>query len=360
MTPTKQIIISLIITIISMSCASDSEIRALYSNRPCPQKIEMNTQVTCVQSEACKMTEDDITFENDILEKRIVFEKAIPANCPYTRSLADLKWEPAVYFDYNRHDLTQTAINRLNNNLKILSRFPDACIAIRGFTDNRGNHAYNQRLANRRTITTLNYLEMKGIDKTRIVISPVGETAPLLPNKSEENMAINRRVELLLLDMSGQPVPYVILTKAMRTLIDQDIDQSSFCKIWKNKVLWYPGIFFHSNRNHLNSQGELDKLESNIQVLKSHPEFMISIREFSSNNVHTRHALERIQYVEEELYQNHIDNKRIQLVPPEDTLIFQGHLTFTHKLPCVEMLLLDRQARPFSVIVNIKKGEKVK
>jgi len=350
----------LIFSITAMSCVSDSEIRALYSNRPCPQKIEMNTEVTYVQGEPCHITADTaeiIPLDNVILEKRIDFKEKVAADCPYSRSLSNLKWEPAVYFDYNKHALTQRSQKSLDNNIQILSRFPKSCIAIRGFTDNRGNHAYNQRLANRRALATLDYLQMNGIDKARIVISPVGETAPLLPNKTEENMAINRRVEMLLLDMTGQPVPYVILTKEMKALLDQSIDKYNFCKIWKNKVLWYPGIFFHENLNYLNSQEELKKLESNIQVLKSHPEFLISVREFSSNNVHTIHALKRIQYIKNKLFQNSINNKRIQIVPPEDTLIFQGHLTVSNQLQCVEMLLLNRRARPFSVIVNLNKEE---
>jgi hypothetical protein len=313
----------------------------------------MNTEVKCVQSEPCCVTPDNkeiITFDNDILEKNIVFDKTI---CPYSRSLANLKWEPAVYFDYDKHDLTQTAKKRLENNIRFLLKYQDSRIAVRGFTDNRGNHAYNQRLASRRALTTLNYLKNKGIHKTRIVISPVGETAPLLPNKTVENMAINRRVEMLLLDKSGQPVPYVLLTKEMMALLDQEIDKITFCKIWKNRVVWYPGIFFHGNNNYLSSQKELKKLELNIHVLKTHPEFMISMREFSSNNAHNRHSLERIQYVESIMSQSSIDRNRIQVVPPEDTLIFHRHASVVNKLPCVEMLLLDNRARPFSVIVKV-------
>jgi len=316
----------------------------------------MHSNVTCVQSDPCIVTSDkmeDISLDNEILEKRIVFEKAMPTDCPYSRSLANFTWEPAVYFDYNKHDLSQTAQARLKNNIRILLQFDKSSIAIRGFTDNRGNHTYNKRLANRRAVTTFNYLQNMGIDKNRIVISPVGETAPLLPNKTEENMALNRRVEMILLDQQGQPVPYVILTKKMLALLDQDIDKQTFCQIWKNKVLWYPGIFFHSNRNRPTSQRELKKLESNIHVLQANNELMISVREFSSNNASNRRALERLQYIESKLIQNNIDKKRIQTVPPEDTLIFQKLLAVENKLPCVEMLLLDHRARPFLVIVNI-------
>jgi len=339
---------------------SDSEIRALYTKRPCAQKIVINPEVSCVQSEPCNVTpckKEKITLQNDVLEQQIVFEKKMPVDCPYTKSLARLIWEPAIYFDYNKHDLTLTAKKRLNNNIRILSQFSQSsCIAIRGFTDNRGNHAYNQRLADRRAISAMQYLQNKGIDKNRIVISPVGETAPLLPNKSEENMAINRRVEMLLLDMFGQPVPFVILTKEIQALINQDMDKQTFCEIWKNRVLWYPGIFFQINHNRLKNQSELKKLESNIQILRKHPEFMISIREFSSDNSHENHAekaLERIQFATASFHQNNIHHNRIQIVPPEETLVFQRHNINQKTHPCVEMLLLNHRARPFSVIVTL-------
>ena len=345
---------------IVQSCISDSEIRALYTNRPCPQDIVMNTEVRCVQSAPCAFTsetKENITFEKDLLEKQIVFDKKPLKDCPYTRSLADIKWEPAIYFDYKKYALSPRAQNQLDNNIRFLSNYSRlSCIAIRGFTDNRGNHAYNQRLANNRAISTMTYLQKQGIEKNRIVLSPVGETAPLLPNNTNENMSINRRVEMLLLDMSGQPVPYVILTKDMKTLVNRDLDKHAFCKIWDKRVLWYPGIFFQESQNRINTPEELKKLESNICVLKANPEFMISIREFSSNHAnadHTRNAFERIQYIAKLLYQHNIDKNRIQLVPPEETLIVQSNFTGISILPFVELLLLDHRARPFSVIVTL-------
>ena len=338
------------------SCVSDAEIRALYTNRPCPQEIVMNAEISCSDSQPSLITSDQndgIALEQDYLEKQIVLKKSIIMDCPDTHVLTKLIWEPAVYFDYRKHNLTPTAKNSLDQNIRILFQFSKLFVAIRGFTDNRGNHAYNQSLASRRAITTLNYLQKQGIRNKRMIIAPVGETAPLLPNQTEENMAINRRVEMLLLDMTGEPVPYVILTKELRSLFQRKMDKQTFCKVWKKRVLWYPGIFFHADQHGLRSDIELKKLEANIGVLKAYPEFMISVREFSSNDAHANRAMERIQYIASDLYRNKIDNKRIQIVPPEETLVFKKQLTLETTRPCVEMLLLDHRARPFSVIVNL-------
>ncbi|MBF0449667.1 MAG: OmpA family protein [Candidatus Magnetomorum sp.] len=348
-------LISFSIITLFTACAPDSKIRALYSHRPCPQQIVMNTDVRCIQSEPC-----GVTFEKqDSLETSVVFEKKEQADCPYTSTLASFKWEPAVYFNYKKHHLDASARNRLTNNVKMLKSYPASHISIRGFTDNRGNHDYNQRLANRRALSTFQFLNDHGITEDRMILSPVGETAPLLPNKTEENMAVNRRVEMLLLDSSGQPIPYVILTREMQTLLNPDMDKHSFCKIWENKVLWYPGIFFHSTQINLDAT-EMDKFQKNIQTLKNHPDFMVSVREFvfpdAIQETSAIFAQKRIQFVENALYTNTIEKHRIQVVPPEDTRIFQSQMSGHHsnQTPCVEMLLLDHKAQPFSVIVTFE------
>ena len=337
-----------IITILNIfSCSSDSQIKALYNKRPCQRQIILNSITTCTQSEARMLT-----FEkNNGLEKNVQFDKQKIVDCPYTTSLISYKWEPSVYFDYNVHTLNESAKNILNKNIKLLINNPLSKIVIHGFTDSRGNNEYNQKLANRRSLSTFQYLKNHGIADNRILIFSIGESAPLFPNNSEKNMAFNRRVEMLLLNDNSQPMPYVIFTKEIQNLLYDKIDKNTFCEIWKNKILWYPAIFFQENQCQLDSKENDEKLAQNIKVLINNNDFMVSIREFhfSNNNINQISiAKKRISLIEQKLYKKGINKKRIQVVSPKDTNIYQSN---TNKNPCVEMLLLDRHGKPFSAVI---------
>ncbi|KPA09573.1 secreted protein containing Outer membrane protein, OmpA/MotB [Candidatus Magnetomorum sp. HK-1] len=343
-----------LITFIIMACASDEEIRVLYEARPCPQQIVMNSNASCIQSNSRPIT----PAKGFYLETKLAFEKKDTVDCPKNISLTSFKWEPAVYFDYKKHDLTPIALKKIQQNILLLNSQTSCHISVRGFTDNRGNHDYNQRLANRRALSVLYFLMTHGIKKDRILLAPVGETAPLLPNNTEENMAINRRVEMLLLNHDGEPVPYVVLTPDIQVLLNQKISQKKFCQIWNNRIQWFPGIFFKSEHIDLN-KNEMDKVSQNVQVLKNHSDFMLSIREFSSSNLPEKQkdylANQRIKYLENYLYSHQINKKRVQIISPEETRIFQTQMSRHHssQTPCVEMLLLDHKARPIPLIVFV-------
>ena len=70
-------------------------------------------------------------------------------------------------------------------------------IGLAGHTDSSAEPAYNQTLSEKRAEAVKAYLVRKfGIDPARIVTRGYGESRPLVPNDSPENMQKNRRVEV--------------------------------------------------------------------------------------------------------------------------------------------------------------------
>ena len=72
-----------------------------------------------------------------------------------------------------------------------------------GHTDNipisSGTYKSNWELSTARAITVLRYfIETKGFDPTRFSATGYGEYKPLVDNSTEENRAINRRVDILI------------------------------------------------------------------------------------------------------------------------------------------------------------------
>lgn len=65
-------------------------------------------------------------------------------------------------------------------------------------TDNSGTPALNQQISEFRAKNIYDYLLTKGVNATQISFRGYGDTKPLVPNTSEENMQRNRRVEFLI------------------------------------------------------------------------------------------------------------------------------------------------------------------
>lgn len=122
-------------------------------------------------------------------------------------------WEPAVYFGFDLASLNAAENARLDRDLLVLKKNPKLKLSIQAFTDSKGSNDYNRKLATQRQNTVQSYLMAKGLDKSRILVSPLGEELPILGN-SEKERVINRRVELMLLDAAGRPLSLSIQPKS--------------------------------------------------------------------------------------------------------------------------------------------------
>ena len=122
-------------------------------------------------------------------------------------------WEPAVYFGFDLASLNGSEEARLDRDLLVLKKNPSLKLSVQAFTDSKGSAQYNRQLALKRQQTVVDYFMSKGVDRERIMVSPLGEELPILGNTKAERV-INRRVELMLLDASGRPLSLAIQPKA--------------------------------------------------------------------------------------------------------------------------------------------------
>ena len=103
-----------------------------------------------------------------------------------------------VFFDFDKTELkpeSHSSLRRLHNFLK---ENPQLSIIITGHTDNVGQAAYNQNLSLRRAESVRDFLVAGGIEATRLEVKGMGDQQPIRPNDNEENMAFNRRIEIIL------------------------------------------------------------------------------------------------------------------------------------------------------------------
>ena len=77
---------------------------------------------------------------------------------------------------------------------------PEVRIQIEGHTDNVGSLAFNMALSQDRALAVSSYLTDLGIDATRVETLGLGPNEPIADNATEEGRAMNRRVQVLVLD----------------------------------------------------------------------------------------------------------------------------------------------------------------
>jgi outer membrane protein OmpA-like peptidoglycan-associated protein len=84
-----------------------------------------------------------------------------------------------VYFEFDRSELKDRAINQLDSIYNVLVEHPQATIQVSGYTDGLGSVEYNKKLSDRRAKSCADYLIAKGIDPSRISFESFGACCPV-------------------------------------------------------------------------------------------------------------------------------------------------------------------------------------
>jgi len=103
-------------------------------------------------------------------------------------------------FRFDSAELTPEARATLDEQAALLEQESDVRVKIEGHTDSIGPEAYNQGLSERRAKAVEEYLASKGISADRLEIMGYGPSSPIAPNDTKEGRAMNRRVELKVLE----------------------------------------------------------------------------------------------------------------------------------------------------------------
>ncbi|MBX7180771.1 MAG: OmpA family protein [Bacteroidia bacterium] len=130
------------------------------------------------------------------VEKAIELKKAKPGTRIALNNL---------FFDSDKYELRQESLNELNRLAQFLKAFPEVQIQINGYTDDKGEEAYNKTLSQKRAESVLQALVKRGIAADRLKAVGFGESMPVASNKNKdgsenpEGMALNRRIEFEIL-----------------------------------------------------------------------------------------------------------------------------------------------------------------
>ncbi|AUX23689.1 outer membrane protein [Sorangium cellulosum] len=122
--------------------------------------------------------------------------------CPKKPSLVivtekEIKITQQIHFEFDKDKIRPESFPILNAVVEVLQAHPKIKIEIQGHTDNRGSAAYNKKLSDRRAAAVKKYLVAKGIDESRLTSKGYGMEVPIVPNTSDQNRALNRRVQFV-------------------------------------------------------------------------------------------------------------------------------------------------------------------
>jgi outer membrane protein OmpA-like peptidoglycan-associated protein len=104
---------------------------------------------------------------------------------------------PPVTFETGSAVLTPEGSQILARVAAILSANPTVRVVIRGHTDSDGTPESNLTLSQARAQAVLDALRALGIAADRLTALGLGQTQPKVPNSTQVNKAVNRRVEFL-------------------------------------------------------------------------------------------------------------------------------------------------------------------
>ncbi len=105
--------------------------------------------------------------------------------------------EPVDNYALSQTNLTGTQKEELDNRIALLQQYPNWKFFIYGHTCDIGGFEVNQRIGLQRAEKAKAYMVSKGIDPKRVLgIASILDREPVVPNSSEENRRINRRVVL--------------------------------------------------------------------------------------------------------------------------------------------------------------------
>jgi outer membrane protein OmpA-like peptidoglycan-associated protein len=105
-----------------------------------------------------------------------------------------------VFFNTGKSDLLSESFTELDKQVKYLNENSGIKIEVSGHTDNVGREAENQLLSENRAKAVAEYLISQGITKTRVSYKGYGSSKPVASNDTDEGKAMNRRVEITILE----------------------------------------------------------------------------------------------------------------------------------------------------------------
>ena len=147
------------------------------------------TTLLIVSCSSVQVTEESVT------ESSIATVEVLPPETYQTKTAA-ISTSATIYFDFDKSNLTSRSIQTLRGVISSMKDNSSLMLVLEGHADERGTREYNLALGQRRAESVADYLESRGIRRSRLVVNSYGEERPAVDSSNENAWAKNRRVEI--------------------------------------------------------------------------------------------------------------------------------------------------------------------
>ncbi|MCL2412640.1 MAG: OmpA family protein [Bacteroidales bacterium] len=190
---------------LSKRCNRNEQAQALVAEQPIRPDIADNRNCDELQKaldETRKALEESETAR-ELTEQELEDTKNALRNAEEKTKAAVIRF---LEMPIDHYALNQTAPHeyqkrRLDEKIVILKQYPDLKFYIQGHTCDIGTTSANERVGIGRDVGARAYMITNGIDPSRILgIECKRDIQPVVPNTSEANRLLNRRVQLVLIE----------------------------------------------------------------------------------------------------------------------------------------------------------------
>lgn len=180
--------------VISGNIEMTSEGKVEKLNIPGPASIELLDDYQVQINAEGFLSKQQLLTEKEILDSDTLFFSLEPLEVGVTIQLKN------VLFYQGTSNFVEGSSKELSLVVSMLEKNPGVKIELAGHTDNVGDPVLNLELSNERVKVVRDYLLSKGIGFQRIGGKGYGGGQPLVPNNSESNRRLNRRVEFTIVE----------------------------------------------------------------------------------------------------------------------------------------------------------------
>lgn len=113
-----------------------------------------------------------------------------------------------VYFDFDKSDLREDAIDILKDAVRSLKKNPETSILITGNCDIRGSESYNEKLGKKRGEAVKRYMLEQDVPEDRIRIISRGKLDAIAPVSDLVGMQKDRNAQFMVAEVEEVMIPY--------------------------------------------------------------------------------------------------------------------------------------------------------
>lgn len=162
---------------------------------------QMNAQTSQANAQSAQMQAADAQARALQLEEQLRAMNAKKTDRGMVVTIGD------VLFDTGRAELKAGSARDMGKLAEFFKSNPQRTALVEGFTDSVGSDATNLDLSNRRAAAVQGALVALGVERQRVNTRGYGEAFPVAGNDNASGRQMNRRVEIVLSDDSGQVKP---------------------------------------------------------------------------------------------------------------------------------------------------------